>query len=123
MPVHDSPRRAERADTYQAVLRQTTIHTKLAVADEQLESLSADMFAFKILLPALLSRVGRLDPILASAIHHGFQDATNQVEHRMAASRKAKTRDRCRKALASIRTMRAAVLTELSSLPVAPGRS
>jgi hypothetical protein len=123
MPVHDSPRRAERADTYQAVLRQTTIHTKLAVADEQLESLSADMFAFKILLPALLSRVGRLDPILASAIHHGFQDATNQVEHQMTASRKARTRDRCRNALASITKMRAALLTELSSLPAAPGRS
>jgi hypothetical protein len=122
MPVHDSPRRAEgkRADTYQTVLRQTTIDT--TVADEQLESLSANVFALKILLPALLSRVGRLDPILASAIHHGFQDATNQVEHQMASSRKARTRDRCRNALASIRTMRAA-LTELSSLPVAPGRS
>ena len=125
MPVHDSPRRAEvkRADTYQAVLRQTTIHTKLAAADEQLESLSADMFALKILLPALLSRVGRLDPILASAIHHGFQDATNQVEHLMAASRKAKTHDRCRNALASIKTIRAAVLAELSSPLVTPDRS
>ena len=114
MPVNNGPRRAEvkRVVTYRTVPRRTTVHTELAVADEQLESLGADIFALKMLLPALLSRVGRLDPILASAIHHGFQDATNQVEHLMAASRKAKTRDRCRNALASIRTMRAAVLTE-----------
>ena len=33
---------------YQTVLRQTTVHTQLAVADEQLESLGADMFALKM---------------------------------------------------------------------------
>src|SRR5215470_14920219 len=111
MPVNGGPRRVEvkRADTYHTVLRQTTVQTQPAVADEQFESLGADIFALKMLLPALLSRVGGLDPILASAIHHGFQDATNQVEHLMAASRKAKTHDRCRNALASIKTIRAAV--------------
>jgi hypothetical protein len=93
MPVNGGPRRTEakRANTYRTVPRQTTVHTELAVADEQLESLGADIFALKMLFPALLSRVGRLDPILASAIHHGFQDATNQVEHLMAASRKSRT--------------------------------
>ena len=113
MPVNNGPRRAEvkRVVTYRTVPRQTTVHTELAVADEQLESLGADIFALKMLLPALLSRVGRLDPILASAIHHGFQDATNQVEHQMAASRKVRTRDRCRNALASIRTMHIAATT------------
>ena len=124
MPVNGGPRRAEvkRADTYRTVPRQTTVHTELAVADKQLESLGGDMFALKMLLPALLSRVGRLDPILASVIHHGFQDATNQVELLMAASRKAKTHDRCRNALASIKTIRDAVLTELSSPLVTPDR-
>jgi len=121
MPVNNGPRRAEvkRVVTYRTV--PTTVHTELAVADEQLESRGADIFALKM-LPALLSRVGRLDPILASAIHHGFQDATNQVEHLMAASRKAKTHDRCRNALASIKTIRDAVLTELSSPLVTPDR-
>jgi hypothetical protein len=124
MSVNGGPRRAEvkRADTYRTVPRQTTVHTELAVADKQLESLGGDMFALKMLLPALLSRVGRLDPILASAIRHGFQDATNQVEHLMAESRKAKTHDRCRNALASIKTIRDAVLTELSSPLVTPDR-
>ena len=124
MPVNGGPRRTElkRANTYRTVPRQTTVHAELAVVDEQLESLGADMFALKMLLLALLSRVGRLDPILASAIHHGFQDATNQVEHLMAASRKAKTDDRCRNALASIKAIRDAVLTELSSPLVTPDR-
>jgi hypothetical protein len=39
------------------------------------------------------------------------------VELLMAASRKAKTHDRCRNALASIKTIRDAVLTESSSPP------
>ena len=123
MPVNGGPRRTElkRANTYRTVPRQTT--AELAVVGEQLESLGADMFALKMLLLALLSRVGRLDPILASAIRHGFQDATNQVEHLMAESRKAKTHDRCRNALASIKTIRAAVLAELSSPLVTPDRS
>ena len=88
MPVNGGPRRTEvkRANTYRTVPRQTTVHAELAVVEEPLESLGADMFALKMLLLALLSRVGRLDPILASAIHHGFQDATNQVELLMAAS-------------------------------------
>ena len=70
MTVNGGPRRAEvkRADTYHTVLRQTTVQTQPAVADEQLESLGADIFALKMLLPALLSRVGRLDPILASSL-------------------------------------------------------
>ena len=75
MPVNGGPRRAEvkRPDTYRTVPRQTTFRAELAVADEQLESLGADIFALKMLLPALLSRVGRLDPILASAIHQDFR--------------------------------------------------
>ena len=127
MRVNGGPRRAEakRADTYlEPYLARPPSTLNSRVADKQLESLGGDMFALKMLLPALLSRVGRLDPILASAIHHGFQDATNQVEHLMAASRKAKTHDRCRNALASIKTIRAAVLTELLSSPLAtPDRS
>src|SRR5215471_6159154 len=109
MQVNNGPRRAEvkRVVTYRTMPRQTTVHTELAVADEQLESLGADIFALKMLLPALLIRVVHLDPILASAIHHGFQDVTNQVEHLMAASRKARTHDRYRNALASIKTIRA----------------
>jgi hypothetical protein len=65
------------------VRRQTTVHTEFALADEQLKSLGADMFALKMLLPALLSRLGRLDPILASAIRHGFQEI-DQVQYLMA---------------------------------------
>jgi hypothetical protein len=91
------------------------------MADEQLKTLGADMFALKTLVPSLLSRIGQLDPILASAIERGFQDAIDQVEHVMAASRKTE-RDRCTNALASIRRLHAAVLTELSSPPITPGR-
>ena len=80
---------------------------ELAVVDEQLESLGADIFALKILLPALLSRVSRLDPILASAIQQGVQNAIDQVEHMIAAARRTETRDRCTSALASIRSFRA----------------
>ena len=109
MPVNNRSKRAEakRPDTHRIVRRQTTVHSEFALVREQLKSLGADMFALKTLLPALLSRVGRLDPILASAIHHGFRDATDQVQHLMA-SRKAEIHERCRNALAS--TIRAAVL-------------
>ena len=92
-------------------------------ADKQVKALAADMFALKQLLPSLLSRFGQLDPILASAIERGFQDAIGQVEHLLAATRSAETDDRCTRALASIKKLRAAVLTELSSPPISPSRS
>jgi hypothetical protein len=78
------------------------------VADEQLNR--ADILALKMLLPAVLSRVGRLDPILSAAIRQGVQDAIDQVEHMIAAARRTETRDRCTTALASIRRFRAVVL-------------
>jgi hypothetical protein len=93
------------------------------MADKQVKALAADMFALMQLLPSLLSRVGQLDPILASAIERGFQDAIGQVEHLLAASRSTETEDRCTRALASIKKLRAAVLTELSSPPISPSRS
>jgi hypothetical protein len=93
------------------------------MANEQLKALGADMFAVQTLLRTLLSRVGQLDPILASAIERGFQDAIDQVEHVMATSRRTETRDRCTNALASIRRLRAAVFAESSSPPLTPGRS
>ena len=93
------------------------------MAGKQVKALVADMFALKQLLPCLLSRVGQLDPILASAIERGFQDAIGQIEHVLAASRSTETEDRCTTALASIRRLRAAVLTELSSPPISPSRS
>jgi hypothetical protein len=88
------------------------------VADERVRAIGADIFALKMLLPALLSRVGRLDPILDSAIQQAFQDATDQIEHMIAVCRSIETRDRCSNALASIRRLRAAVLTGLSSAPL-----
>ena len=87
-------------------------------SDERVKAIGADIFALKMLLPALLSRVGRLDPILGSAIQQGFQDAIDQIEHMIAACRWIDTRDGCSNALASIRSLRAAVLTELSSAPL-----
>jgi len=78
------------------------------VADEQLNR--ADILALKMLLPAVLSRVGSLDPILSSAIQQGVQDAIDQVEHMIAVARRTETRDRCTTALASIRRFRAVVL-------------
>ena len=102
----------------------TSGHADLdAMADKQVKALAADMFGLKQLLPCLLSRVAQLDPILASAIERGFQDAIGQVEHVLAASRSTETEDRCTKALASIKRLRAAVLTELSSPPISPSRS
>jgi hypothetical protein len=83
------------------------------VADEQLNR--ADIFALNMLLPAVLSRVGRLDPILCSAIQQGVQDAIDQVEHMIAAARRTETRDRCISALASIRSFRAVVTTDVKS--------
>jgi hypothetical protein len=90
---------------------------ELTPADERIRAIGTDIFALKVLLPALLSRVGRLDPILESAIQQGFQDATDQIEHMIAACRWSETRDRCSNALASIRRLRAAVLTGVSSAP------
>ena len=111
MPVSGGPRRAEvRRVEYRTVPRQTPVHNELAVVDEQLESLGADIFALKILLPALLSRVSRLDPILASAIQQGVQDAIDRVEHMIATARRTETRDRYTSALASIRSIRTVVL-------------
>ena len=60
------------------------------VADEQLNR--ADILALNTLLPAVLSRVGRLDPILSSAIQQGVQDAIDQVELMIAAARRRNTR-------------------------------
>jgi hypothetical protein len=66
-----------------------------AVSDELVKAIGADIFALKMLLPALLSRVGRLDPILGSAIQQGFQDASDQIEHMITDCRWIETRDRC----------------------------
>ena len=97
--------RAENPDTYRSMPNRTKANV---VADEQLNR--ADILALKTLLPAVLSRVGRLDPILSSAIQQGVQDAINQVEHMIAAARRTETRDRCTSALASIRSFRAVLL-------------
>jgi hypothetical protein len=93
------------------------------MADEQLKALGADMFALKQLLPSLLSRVGQLDPILASAIERGFDDATQQIEHLAAASRSTETQERCTNALASIRRLRAAAHIEFTSPSINPSHS
>ena len=90
------------------------------MSDERVDEIGADIFALKILLPALLSRVGRLDPILGSAIQQGFQDAADQIENMIAASSWIGTRDRCSNALASIRRLHTAVPSELSSTPICP---
>jgi hypothetical protein len=89
-----------------------------AMSDERVKEIGADIFALKILLPALLNRVGRLDPILGSAIKQGFQDAGDQIEQMIAACSGIESPDRCSNALASIRRLRAAMLTELSSAPL-----
>ena len=52
--------RAESPDTYISMPRRTKVN---GVPDEQLNR--ADILALKMLLPAVLSRVGRLDPILS----------------------------------------------------------
>jgi len=97
--------KAESPDTYRLVPRRTKAN---GVADEQPNC--ADILALNMVLPAVLNRVGRLDPILASAIQQGVQDAIDQVEHMIAAARRTETRDRCTSALASIRSFRAVVL-------------
>ena len=101
MPVRA---KAESHGTYRSMPRQKAN----GVADEQLNR--ADILALNMLLPAVLSRVGRLDPILASAIQQGVQDAIDQVEHMIAVARRTETRDRCTSALASIRSFRTVVL-------------
>ena len=88
--------------------------------EEKVDALSSDVFALKMLLPGLLSRIGQLDPLLASAIEGGFQDTIHQLEHLMAASPSTESNDRCIKALATIRRLHAAVLTELSKLRTNP---
>ena len=85
---------------------------------ERVKAMGADIFALKMLLSALLSRVGRLDPNLGSAIQQGFQDTIDQIEHMITACHWSETRDRCSNALANIRRLRAAVLTGLSSAPL-----
>ena len=97
--------KAEGPDTYRSMAYRTKAN---GVADEQLNR--ADILALNMLLPAVLSRVGRLDPILSSAIQQGVQDAIDKVEHMIAAARRTETRDRCTTALASIRRFRAVVL-------------
>jgi hypothetical protein len=91
------------------------------MADEQLKALGAAMFALKQLLPCLLSRVGQLDPMLASAIERGFDDATQQIEHLAAASRNTETEEHCANALASIRRLRAAARIEFTKRTAASG--
>ena len=96
--------KTESHDTYRSMLRKTKAN---GVADERLNG--ADILALNMLLPAVLSRVGRLDPILSAAIQQGVQDAIDQVEHMIAAARRTETRDRCTSALASIRSFWAVV--------------
>src|SRR6516162_5140447 len=97
--------KAESPDTYRSMPGRTKANV---VADEQLNR--ADILAVKMLLPAVLSRVGSLDPILSSAIQQGVQDAIDQVEHMIAVARRTETRDRCTSALSSIRSFRTVVL-------------
>jgi hypothetical protein len=88
---------------------------EFAVNNKQpLHAPSADLLAFKMLLPHVLCRIGQLDPILASAIELGFQDATHQLERLMASSRNTASDDRYSQALATVRTLRATVGDELS---------
>src|SRR6516164_380117 len=75
--------RAESHDTYRSMPYRTKAN---GVADEQLNR--ADILALKMLLPAVLSRVGRLDPIISSAIQQGVQDAIDQVEHMIETARR-----------------------------------
>jgi len=81
---------------------------------EHLHAPSADLLAFKMLLPHVLCRIGQLDPILASAIGLGFQDAAHQLERLVATSRNTASNERYSQALATVRTLRATVDDELS---------
>ena len=78
---------AENADEYPANPHANNTPAGFALTDEQVNGFSADNLALKMMLAAVLSRVGRLDPILGSAIQEGFQDATDQVEHMIASCR------------------------------------
>jgi hypothetical protein len=93
--------KAEGPDTYRSMPYRTKANV---VDDEQLNR--ADILALKMMLPAVLSRVGCLDPILSSAIQEGVQDAIDQVEHMIAAAPRTETREHCTSALASIRRLK-----------------
>jgi hypothetical protein len=111
-----------RAERKRPGRRKLAPRPQFTAADDRVKAIGADDLALKLLLPTLLSRIGRLDPILGSAIHEGFQDATDQIEYMIASCRRAETRDRCSSALASILKIRAAVHTGLSSSAPSPAR-
>jgi hypothetical protein len=72
-------------------------------------TLAAHVLAVRVVMAHVLSRIYHLDPILAEAIHCGFEDAVDQIRKTAAKSRKRLTSDQAVEAIAAVETLRAAM--------------
>jgi hypothetical protein len=75
-------------------------------------NLAADVLAVRMVLAHVLGRIYQLDPILAEAIHGGFEDAEGIIRKAVATSRKRATSDQAVKALAVVDALRAGIVAK-----------
>jgi len=90
--------------------------------DKKVHALSADVSALKTIVSHVLTRIGQLDPVLASAVVDGFRDALHHLQGLKAAPRRQGLDDHRTRALATVRTLLATVLSELNESRTSPGR-
>jgi hypothetical protein len=70
-------------------------------------TLAADMLAVRMVWAHVLARIYRLDPILAEAIQHGFEDAVDKIRKTATKSRTKVTSHQLVEALAAVEALRA----------------
>ena len=70
-------------------------------------TLAADVLAVRMVMAHVLGRICQLDPILAEAIHRGFEDAVDEIRKTATKSRKRLTSHQAVEALAAVEALRA----------------
>ena len=75
------------------------------------EALAADVLAVKTVFGQVLGRIHELDPVLAEAIEGGLEDAASEIRALATDARKGTGAKKFLSAIASIESLRAAVLS------------
>jgi hypothetical protein len=83
--------------------------------DRNAEALAADVLAVKVVIGQVPGRIHELDPVLAEAIEGGFADAANEIRARATEASKGTGAKRVVNAIATIESLRAAVLSRSGS--------
>jgi hypothetical protein len=84
-----------------------------ALAESSCARIAGDVLAVRMVMAHVLGRICQLDPILAEAIHGGFEDAVDQIRKTATKSRERLTSHQAVEALVAVEALRA-VMTNSS---------